>query len=445
MVLHVCEFVKLASAEGTRDGMRAIAFSFLALTACFSPIPQTETTLRPVSVLARETLDAGAVTTRPELPVPPTPITALIDALAPNPPATISDGSDQPMAVNCRGDDYLRDVRRPQQCVDTGCLVSIASDRQPRVLDLGTAGFQVVATSATRTAWLRQSGQTRVLMVGDGVTAPRQVASIVSGAPTVVFDGDDVLLVEAVSSSDSPWTRVTRYRDGQPESSRQFVMEVPGTVRQPRQIAVHVASGRVWALTSVGLFFSPPRTETGNASEVPLEPDPTPTAFALLPSGSALIATGREVWLTSPPDSARRLDHLATFPERSNIQAIAPFGTGFVAIASSEVFVLEGAGPIRRVLARTDASPYSSTEPALVVSGRKVLISTLCLSWSSYPGYDVAVLDPDAKTAQWWWQAYPSQWDVPAFPVTRANVGSNSWSSVEVHRAGSGFVTTSLP
>jgi hypothetical protein len=185
--------------------------------------------------------------------------------------------------------------------------------------------------------------------------------------------------------------------------------------------------------------------ETGNASEVPLEPDTAPTAFALLPGGSALVATGREVWLTSPPESAQRLDHLATFPERSNLQAIAPFGTGFVAIASSEVFILEGAGPIRRVLGRTEASPYASTEAALVVSGRKVLISTLCLSWSSYPGYDVAVLDPDAKTAQWWWQAYPSQWDVPAFPVSRANVGSNHWSSVEVHRAGSGFVTTSLP
>ncbi len=320
-----------------------------------------------------------------------------------------------------------------------------ADDDARRVLDLGTAGFQVVATSATRTAWLRQNGQTRVLMVGDGVTAPRQVASLVSGAPTVAFDGDDLLLVEAVSSSDTPWTRVTRYADGQPESSRRLVMEVPGTVRQQRLVAVHPATGRVWALTSVGLFFSPPRTETGNASEVPLEPGTVPTAFALLPGGSALIAMGREVWLTSPPGSARGLDHLATFPERSNIQAIAPFGRGFVAIASSEVFVLEGAGPIRRVLGRTDASPYASTEPALVVSGRKVLISTLCLSWSSYPGYDVAVLDPDAKTAQWWWQAYPSQWDVPAFPVTRANVGSNSWSSVEVHRAGSGFVTTSLP
>ncbi|MDP3504261.1 MAG: hypothetical protein Q8S33_28235 [Myxococcales bacterium] len=425
--------------------MKTITFSFLALTACFSPIPQTETTLRPVSVLAPETLDAGVVSVRPELAVPATPVTDVIDALAPNPPATISDGSDQPMPVNCRGDDYLRDVRKPQQCVDTGCLVSIGSDRQPRVLDLGTAGFQVVATSATRTAWIRQNGQTSVLMVGDGVTAPRRVASMVSASATVLFDGDDVLLVEAVSSSDTTWTRITRYADGQPESSRRLVMEVPGRVRQPRLVAVHPATGRVWALTSVGLFFSAPRMETGNASEVPLDPDAAPTAFALLPGGSALVATGREVWLTSPPESAQRLDHLATFPERSNLQAIAPFGAGFVAIASSEVFVLEGAGPIRRVLGRTEASPYASTEPALVVSGRKVLISTLCLSWSSYPGYDVAVLDPDAKTAQWWWQAYPSQWEVPAFPVARANVGSNNWSSVEVHRAGSGFVTTSLP
>ncbi|MDP1922520.1 MAG: hypothetical protein Q8L14_40135 [Myxococcales bacterium] len=425
--------------------MKAFAVSFLALTACFSPIPQAETTLRPVSVLAPEPMDAGAVHARPELAIPATPITDVVDALAPNPPATISDGSDQPMAVNCRGDDYLRDVRRPQQCVDTGCLVSIGSDRQPRVLDLGTAGFQVVATSATRTAWVRQNGQTRVLMVGDGMAAPKQVGSMVSGAATVLFDGDDVLLIEAVSSSDTQWTRITRYAEGQPESSRRLVMEVPGSVRQPRLVAVHPATGRVWALTSVGLFFSAPRTETGAASEVPLDRTTAPTAFALLPGGSALVAMGSAVWLTSPPDSAARLDHLATFPERSVIQAIAPYGTGFVAIASSEVFILEGAGPIRRVLGRSEASPYSSTEPALVVSGRKVLISTLCLSWSSYPGYDVAVLDPDTKTAQWWWQAYPSQWDVPAFPVTRANVGSNSWSSVEVHRAGSGFVTTSLP
>jgi len=443
--------VKLSDDARTSTTMRVLTLSMTVacagLAACFSPIPQAETTLLPVSKLGTGPTDAGQPT-RPEIPVPATPITTVVDALAPNPPATISDGSEQPMAVNCRGDDYLRDVRRPQQCVDTGCLFSIGSDRQPRVLDLGTAGFQVVATSPTRTAWLRQNGQTRVLMTGDGVSAPRQVASLVSSAPSVIFDGDDLLLVEAVSSSQTPWTRITRYADGLPESSRRVVMEVPGSVWQPRMVATHPSTGRVWALTSAGLFFSPPRSETGNASEVALVRNPTPaapTAFALLPSGSALVAMGNEVWLAGAPEAAQRLEHLATFPERSVIQAIAPYGSGFVVVASSEVFVLEGAGPIRRVLGRTEASPYASTEPALAVSGRKVLISTLCLSWSSYPGYDVAVLDPDAKTAQWWWQAYPSQWDVPAFPVNRANVGSNTWMSVEVHRARSGFVTTSLP
>lgn len=418
-----------------------LALACLAFTACFSPIPEAQTQLGPVVVAPAP--QPAAPTTSPEVVVPSSPVTAVVDALAPNPPATVTDTSELPVTSHCRGDDYLRDVRRPQPCVDVGCLFAIGRDRTPQVLEVGGGGFQVLATDGPKTAWQRTRGQTRAVMVADGAAAPRQVASLLEGAPVVRFDGDDLLVVEAVSSAASPWSRVTRYPADQPESARQLVMEVPGRLRMERPLAVHAATGRVFVLTSIGLFFSPPRRERGLAGELALPRGASPTAFSLLPSGGVLLGVGADVWWAASTTSAPA--HLATLPGQAVVQAIAPYGTGFVAVASSQVFVLEGAGPIRRVLARSDASPYQTTEAAVVVSGRQLLLSTLCLSWSSYPGYDVAVLDPDAKTARWWWEVYPSQWDVPDFPVSRANVGGNQWSSVEVHRSSRGFVTSSLP
>ena len=116
------------------------------------------------------------------------------------------------------------------------------------------------------------------------------------------------------------------------------------------------------------------------------------------------------------------------------------------AVANSSVFVLYGAGPIRRILGRSDVSAYGTTEAAIAVSGRRIFVNTLCLSWSSYPGYDTAVLEPDAAqpTARWWWNVYASQHDLPVIPKARVNVGGNTWSSVELIRGPDGFVTTSL-
>lgn len=254
-----------------------------------------------------------------------------------------------------------------------------------------------------------------------------------------MFDGDDALVVETIAGGQRGSTRIVRYPAGQPESMRRVVLEAAGQVNDERRVAVD-AAGRVWAATSDGLWRSSPRDGDGPAVQVALVNEARVNAFALLPSGLAFVAVENEVWLS---DGDARLEHVATLPESA--QALAAFGSGFVAIAASQVFVLEGAGPIRRVLTRNPASPYQTTEPALVVAGRQVLISTLCLSWSSYPGYDTAVLDLDTGSARWWWQVYSSQFEVPAFPVARANVDGNTWSSVELRRSSRGFVTTQLP
>lgn len=428
-------FVKLPPPVGTCAGMRPFVVTALLFTACFSPIPEAQTSLVPVTV-ERVSTDAGVDA---GVRVPAAPITAVVDALMANPRAATSE--DEPFVSSCRGDDFLKNVARPPGCTGS-CLCTVGSDRSAVVLDDSAEGFSVIGADARRVAWVRQSRGTRSVMVSDLSGAPRQLVTNLPSSAFVVFDGDDALVVETIAGGQRGNTRIVRYPAGQPESMRRVVLEARGQVLDERRVAVD-AAGRVWAATNDGLWRSSARGEAGTGAEVPLVNGPNGgrvNAFTLLPSGLAFVAVENEVWLSDGDD---RLEHFATLPE--SVQALATFGSGFVAIAASQVFVLEGAGPIRRVLTRNPASPYQTTEPALAVAGRQVLISTLCLSWSSYPGYDTAVLDLDAGSARWWWQVYPSQFEVPAFPVARANVGSNTWSSVELRRSARGFVTTQLP
>lgn len=422
--------------------MRTLPLACLALTACYSPLPSADTGLAPISV-ARGPADAGT-SSRPALRPP---VTTVVDARAPNPPAAITE-PDAPISGGCRGDDFLRGVTTPPACDGAPCVATIAADRSVQVLDASpSAAFTVLATSPTRVVWLRRTATSRTVLAAAANEPARVVVTQVEGDARVLFDREDLLLLERVSAGDSAVTRVTRYPAGRPESAREHVMEFPRAVL-PNEGALAVApdSGGVWALTPQALYRSPARGQGGRGLEVPL---PTvagsarPTAMALTPSGRALVGVGNEVWLTD--GTVEGLQHLATLPEGASIGALAPWSDGFAAVVSGEVVVLEGQGPIRRVLGTTTASPYRSTESGLVVSGRQLLVSTLCLSWSSYPGYDVAVVDPDARQARWWWDAYPSQWAIPAFPVSRANVSGNQWVSVTVQRTGAGFVVTSLP
>ncbi len=425
--------MKLLPPSGTCHRMRTIAFVGLLLTACYSPIPEAHTSLVAV-IVARAVPDAGVDA---GVRVPAAPVTTVVDALMTNPLAATSE--DEPFVSSCRGDDFLKNVARPAGCRGS-CLFAVRRDRSAVVLDDTGEGFSVIGADARRVAWVRQTGGARSVMLSGDADGVRPLVTSLPSSAFVVFDGEDVLLVETVAAGG---TRITRYPAGQPESMRRVVLDVKGQVRDERRVAVD-AAGRVWVVTNEGsVWRSAPRDVVSSGAQVPLVNGPNGgrvNAFALLPSGLALVAIENEVWLS---DGAARLEHLATLPE--SVQAIAAFGTGFVAIAASQVFMLEGAGPIRRILTRNPASPYQTTEAALVVSGRQVLISTLCLSWSSYPGYDTAVLDPDAGSARWWWQVYPSQFDVPAFPVSRANVDSNSWASIELRRSSLGFVTTQLP
>jgi hypothetical protein len=427
----------------------------LAFTACFTPIPEADTRLGSVVVMPRgrgpvdgglsSPVDAGL----PAMRSPGPPVTTVVERLIPNPPAAVSDGSGTPLTGGCRGDAYRAAVQRPAECAGRQCLFVVGADRRARVLDSGHDGYSVLGASDTHVAWVRQAGRARSLMVSSG-GAPRQVVTALGGAAFVRFDGADVLVVESVSAGGSGSTRVTRYADGQPESLRQVVLEAQGTgpAASPDRVAID-ATGRVWVLTDLGLFRSAPRGQPSMTSQVPLVGGPSgarPSAFTLLPSGLALVALANELWLTD--GTAARLDHVATLPPAARVTAVAPWRSGFAAIASSSVFVHDGSGPIVRVLGRNPASPYSTTEPALKVTPEgRLLVSTLCLSWSSYPGYDVAVLDlsPDGDSARWWWEVFPSQFDVPAFPVERANVSGNEWNSVELHRTATGFVTSSLP
>ncbi|MBL8919636.1 MAG: hypothetical protein JNJ54_12285 [Myxococcaceae bacterium] len=423
----------------------------LALTACFTPIPEADTGLTTVVVkpgrgpgdggLAAEPGDAGHPFRAP-------PVTTTVDRLVPNPTAAVSDGSTTPLVGGCRGDAYRAGVQRPPECVGRQCLFVIGNDGRVRVLDSGHEGYTVLGTSDSHVAWTRQVGRLRSLMVSSG-GAPRQVATSTTGAVFVRFDGADLLLVETMGTGGGGSTRVTRYADGQAESLRQVVLEAPGArSSSPERVAVD-AAGRVWLLTDVGLFRSAPRGQPTSTTQVPLVGGPSgarPSAFALLPSGLALVALANELWLTD--GTASRLDQVATLPSGAPVMAVAPWRSGFAAVAGAEVFVHDGSGPIVRVLGRNPASPYSTTEPALSVTREgRLLVSTLCLSWSSYPGYDVAVLDlsPDGDSARWWWEVFPSQFDVPAFPVARANVRGDEWTSVELHRTSLGFVTSLLP
>lgn len=424
-----------------------LAFLPLVLTAaCFTPLPEADTSLSPVlfSAAPRHAVDAG----RPQAMAPSVPVTTVVDDLLLNPPAAVSDSSGAPLIGGCRGDAHRAGVSRPPECAGRQCVVVIGSDGRTRVLDSGHDGYSVLSTSDTRVAWVRQTGRTRALMVSSG-DAPRQVVSALPSSAVVRFDGADVLVVEAVASGAGSDTRVTRYLDGQPESTRQLVLEARGAVSSRSEPVSVDGDGRVWVLTDVGLFRSAPRGQPFSTTQVPLVSGPSgarPTAFALTRQGLALVGLGNEVWLTD--GTAARLDHLATLPEGVQVGAIAPWLSGFAAVAAGQVFVLGGSGPITRVLGRNPASPYSTTEPAVSVTPEgRLLVSTLCLSWSSYPGYDVAVLElsPDGGSARWWWEVFASQFEVPAFPVARANVSGDQWSSVELHRTAMGFVTSSLP
>lgn len=431
------------------EGMRlAILVTCSALTACFTPLPEADTSLLTVA-RARGPVDGGApVLADAGQPMASAPVTTVVDRLLPNPVAAVWDGSDTPVVGGCRGDAYRSGVERPSACGSGQCLVAIGADRRARVLDSGHDGYSVLGTSETHVAWVRQVGRARAVMVSSG-GAPRQVVTSLASSAFARFDGADLLLVETVSAGVGGDTRITRYADGQPESRRVVVLEARGSLSwQPERVAVD-AVGRVWALTDVGLFRSSPRGEPASTTQVPLVNGPggaKPSAFSLTAAGLALVALSNELWLSDGTPS--RLEHLATLPPGARISAVVPWLSGFAAVASSEVYAYGGGGgPIMRVLGRNDASPYSTTEGAVsVTSGGRLLVNTLCLSWSSYPGYDVAVIDlsPDQASVRWWWEAFPSQFEVPAFPVPRANVSGNTWSSVELHRTAMGFVT-SLP
>ncbi|MCU0700935.1 MAG: hypothetical protein MUC96_30885 [Myxococcaceae bacterium] len=431
----------------------------LSLAACFvapeeplTPGPSEPTTpLNPTQPAAPDAgpgtpVDAGVTPM-----VPPTPITAVVDALAPNPPAIATDTDQRDIDGGCRGDAYQRGLRRPAECAPGAgpCLGVVGRDGAMRVLDRGQSVWTVGA-DGDRVAWLRSEGpgRRRTLLVATGTAAPRELTTNEEGLVEVRFDGEDVLVVVSVSSGGRGRTTITRYVGGQ--GRPQSVYEAPGTTQYrgsgdgEGQLQLDATTGRLWVLTSDGLFRTAPRGQTGGAA-VPVVNGPrgsSVSAFALAPGGLAFVAVENEVWLSD--GTLARLDHVASLPPTASISAIAPFGTGFAAVASGSVYVLEGAGPIRRILGRSDVSPYGTTEGAIAVSGRRIFVNTLCLSWSSYPGYDIAVLEPDAAqpTARWWWDVYGSQHDLPAIPSSRVNVSGNSWSSVELVRGLGGFVTT---
>jgi hypothetical protein len=361
----------------------------------------------------------------------------------------VSYADDAPLDGGCRGNAFLAGVTAPPSCRPGECVSVVARDGSVRVVERGEGqSFWPLGASSRHLAWTRSdTRQVSVFVSMDG-GAPRLLASNVQGSVKVLFDGDDVVLVRAVASGSSARTTVWRYPAGQPESAAQAQYEAPGALQaeQDSHLQLDATTGRLWFLTSKGLFRTAARGDLGGAP-VPVVNGPrggSVNAFALTGQGLALVAVDNEVWLSD--GTMARLDQLAALPEQASIGAIAPFGTGFAAVANSSVFVLDGQGPIRRILGRSDASPYGTTESAIAVAGRRIFVNTLCLSWSSYPGYDTAVLEPDAAqpTARWWWDVYASQHDLPVIPKSRVNVGGNSWSSIELRRAPGGFVTTSL-
>lgn len=435
---------------GTWVGMRRFLLLSLCCTACFVPptegrplpVPEMPAPVTPVP----PAVDAG---TTPTPIVPPAPITTVVDALAMNPPAIATETSEMSIDGGCRGNAFLAGARRSAACGTGACLQVVGRDGSVRVVDQGEGtSFWPAGADARRLAWVRGDSRRRSLLVAEGASAPRVVTTFSEGLTEVRFDGDDVLVVRSVSSGASARTSVWRYPAGQPESAGQQLFEAPGSIQFGRaaQVQVDASSGRLWLLTTAGLFRSAPRGQVGGGP-VPIVNGPrggTVSAFALTGQGLALVAVDNEVWLSD--GTMMRLDHLASLPAQSSIGALAPFGTGFAAVANSSVFVLDGAGPIRRILGRSDVSAYGTTEEAIAVSGRRIFVNTLCLSWSSYPGYDTAVLEPDAAqpTARWWWNVYASQHDLPVIPKARVNVGGNTLSSVELIRGPDGFVTTSL-
>lgn len=437
--------------------MRTTLATFVAvlLSACFSPIPEAESELLPVSKVGGGSTAGGSVigtgggsaggtqsmaggtaavgggsaggSAQSPVIIPATPETRVVDRLAPNPPAAWVESSETSIDGGCRGDDFLRGVA-PVRCNGSTCIVHIGPGRVATVLGEGNA---VVATSETLVAWTRSTTNRMMLVIGGLNAAPREfvLASGNNSNRKYAFDGDDLLVLSSANMTNE----LTRYS----ATSVTTVGTAPGAASY-NELEVD-ADGRVWFITSQGLYRSRPRGEAGIDVVPTLGLPANLRAVAPVGRGSALVAHGSDVWLT---DGAQGLVQLASLPSERFISAIRGWSTGFAAIAGAEVYVSDGTGPIRRVLGRSDVSPYQSTEGAISVVGRKVLVNTLCISWSSYPGYDVAVLDVDSSAAQWWWEAFPSQFDVPALPKPTANIAGPTWQGVTRYRMGTGLVTS---
>ncbi|MCA2980011.1 MAG: hypothetical protein INH41_23385 [Myxococcaceae bacterium] len=447
--------------------MRSLLFCLLCVTSlgCFAPrdeAPSIDPGQRvPGPDAGRPTApdDGGAVAGDAGAPVepdagglpPPAPVTTVVDALAVNPPAATSQADGTPIDGGCRGDAFLLGARRPTECAVGPCLGIIGRDGTTRVFERSPS-VSVIGAEAQRLAWVRSENRRLTLFTQRGAAPATVVATLGEGLGQLqaLFDGDDVVVVRSVVAGASARTSVTRFFAGQPESAAQLAYEGPGRIERSRDTLgrgepqLDLSTGRVWVLTTGGLFRTAPRGQTGGAA-VPLPPGAQVAdvgAFALAGRGLALVAIGSQVWRTD--GTAALLEHLASLPDATRITAIAPYGTGFAATAAGSVFVLDGAGPIRRVLGRTNVSPYATTESAIAVEGRRVFVNTLCLSWSSYPGYDVAVIEPDVAqpVARWWWEVYGSQHDLPVIPSSRVNVSGDQWVSVELVRANGGFVTS---
>ncbi len=296
------------------------------------------------------------------------------------------------------------------------------------ILDSHQPGLQLYAVEGSKTVYRRNPS---TLTVVDGVGPPMTlgtVPALTQGQRFVKVDGSDVLITNETGSGNAERTIVTRY----PAAS--MVMEAPGRAQRIPQVD---AAGRVWILTSRGLFRSEPRAAPAVAIPVTPVAGMLPTAFHVLPSGSALVATQNVVTFVSPAGTSTPY---ATLPATSSISAIAAWQGGFAAIAGSDAFVSTPAGPVRRVLTQNPLSSFRSHEPFLATSAGNLFVSTLCMSWSGYPAYDTAVVDPSAGTVSWWWNSYATQHDVPVFPTSSANVSGDVWESVPTMRSTAGFI-----
>lgn len=423
----------------------------MVFAGCFSPIQSADTNLVPVVRGAADAgssrLDAGSgggasgidagggsaidagpssdggLLTSSGIVIPPAPITTIVDVSAPNPELAFVESSQTTLDGGCRGDDFLRGVAKPV-CSGRQCLVSIDSSRLARVIASGD-GFSVKASTPSRLAYVRSERPSR-LVISDGMATLGELP--ISGQVEVRFDGNEPVLF-AMSRSQVTVSRGTLAIATIPG---QLSTQVPPVVDQ---------NGRAWVVTDAGLFRTAPRDGTGFATVRLIGAPTTLSTFAPLAGGQVLLGLGSSVWLS---DGENDLVELAHFGEL-RVSAVKQYRTGFAAIVSGEVYYSEAGSPLRKVLSRHPNNPYATTEDALEVHERMLLVSTACISWSSYPGYDVAVIDPQFSSAAWWWDVYASQFEVPAFPVSRANVAGPTWGSVEVRRGPLGFITSMAP